>query len=82
LNGERLSGIALKQTAIGKALQDGVVQQIRNGKNRYILYLTDKQLFEKYISNLYGIENVEIYLQELIQCSNQKIYVGESCFIK
>ncbi|MBP9739532.1 MAG: hypothetical protein KBD28_02490 [Chitinophagaceae bacterium] len=72
LNGEKLSGIALKQTAIGKALQDGVVQQIRNGKNRYILYLTDKQLFEKYISNLYGIENVEIYLQELYNVATRK----------
>ncbi len=85
LNGEKLSGIALKQTAIEKALQDGAVQQIRNGKNRYILYLTDKQLFEKYVSNLYGIENVEIYLQELNNVATRKstlVKVGSSSKLK
>ncbi len=85
LNGEKLSGIALKQTAIEKALQDGVVQQIRNGKNRYILYLADKQLFKKYVSNLYGIDNIEIYLQELNNVATRKstlVKVGSSSKLK
>jgi hypothetical protein len=64
-SGERLAGSSLKHAAVVKMMDDGVIQQVIQGRSKSLFYLADRIQFPVYLKNHFGIAHLPAYIDHL-----------------
>jgi hypothetical protein len=65
--GNKIPAAQMKHTIVQKLLDDNIIAKQRIGANRNLYFLTDNNLLAQYISNHFGIDNLELYVEKYEQ---------------
>ncbi len=65
--GNKIPAAQMKHTIVQKLLEDNIIAKQRIGSNRNLYFLTDNSLLNQYISNHFGIDNLELYVEKYEQ---------------
>jgi hypothetical protein len=62
---QTIAGSSMQHASVTKMLEDGLLQKQQTGKTKTLLFITDKEKVAAYLSNHFGINNLDEYITTL-----------------
>lgn len=62
---QTIAGSSMQHAVVTKMLEDGILQKQQLGKTKALLFISDKDKLAPYLSNHFGISNLEEYITTL-----------------